>query len=65
MDVPPSTPRAKRIIVIMDGAADEPQPQLGGLTPLRAARTPHSDSIAADGICGLAKTIPDGMEPGS
>jgi 2,3-bisphosphoglycerate-independent phosphoglycerate mutase len=55
----------KRVIVIMDGAADEPQAELGGLTPLQAARTPNCDTIAAAGICGLAKTIPDGMDPGS
>ncbi|HUU55421.1 MAG TPA: cofactor-independent phosphoglycerate mutase [Armatimonadota bacterium] len=55
----------KRVIVIMDGAADEPQPDLGGRTPLQAARLPHSDSIAREGICGLAQTIPEDMEPGS
>jgi 2,3-bisphosphoglycerate-independent phosphoglycerate mutase len=55
----------KRIIVIMDGAADEPQPDLGGRTPLQAARMPHSDRIAREGICGLAQTIPPEMEPGS
>jgi 2,3-bisphosphoglycerate-independent phosphoglycerate mutase len=49
----------------MDGAADEPQPELGGLTPLQAARMPHSDRIAREGICGLALTIPPEMEPGS
>jgi len=65
MDASPATPRRKRIIIIIDGAADEPQPDLGGLTPLQAARIPHSDSVAADGICGLAKTIPYEMEPGS
>jgi len=57
--------RPKRVIVIMDGAADEPQPDLGGRTPLQAARLPNSDSIAREGICGLAQTIPDEMEPGS
>jgi 2,3-bisphosphoglycerate-independent phosphoglycerate mutase len=65
MDAPPATPRRKRIIIIIDGAADEPQPDLGGLTPLQAARIPHCDSVAGDGICGLAKTIPEEMEPGS
>lgn len=65
MDASPPTARSKRVIVIMDGAADDPQAALGGRTPLQAARTPHSDSVAADGICGLAKTIPDEMEPGS
>ena len=58
-------PRRKRVIVIMDGAADEPQPELGALTPLQAARIPHCDTVAREGVCGLAKTIPDDMEPGS
>jgi len=57
--------RPRRVIVIMDGAADEPQPDLGGRTPLQAARLPNSDYIAREGICGLAQTIPDEMEPGS
>ncbi len=57
--------RPKRAIVIMDGAADEPQPDLGGRTPLQVARMPHSDSIAREGACGLVQTIPEGMEPGS
>lgn len=62
----PSPPHGrKRVIVIMDGAADEPQPDLGGRTPLEAARTPHCDTIAREGICGLAQTIPETMEPGS
>ena len=65
MRAPPATPGRKHVIIIMDGAADEPQPELGGLTPLQAANIPHCDSIAAGGVCGLAKTIPDGMEPGS
>ena len=49
----------------MDGAADEPQAELGGLTPLQAARTPHSDAVAREGICGLVRTIPEGMPAGS
>lgn len=65
MDASPATPRRKRIIIIIDGAADEPQPDLGGLTPLQAARIPHCDSVAGDGICGLVQTIPEEMDPGS
>jgi 2,3-bisphosphoglycerate-independent phosphoglycerate mutase len=65
MEHPYPTPRQTRAIVIMDGAADDPQADLGNLTPLQAARTPHSDAIAREGICGLAKTIPDDMDPGS
>jgi len=55
----------KRVVIIMDGAADEPQADLGGLTPLQAARIPNSDAVAREGVCGLAKTIPDEMQPGS
>jgi len=47
----------------MDGAADDPQAELGGRTPLQAARKPHSDAAAREGIVGLAKTIPDDMSP--
>jgi 2,3-bisphosphoglycerate-independent phosphoglycerate mutase len=49
----------------MDGAADEPQAELGARTPLQAAHKPYSDAVAREGICGLAKTIPDDVEPGS
>ena len=51
------------MIVIMDGAADEPQAELGGRTPLQAAQKPNSDAVAREGIVGLAKTIPDDMSP--
>jgi 2,3-bisphosphoglycerate-independent phosphoglycerate mutase len=65
MDRPSPELRPKRVIIIMDGAADEPQAALGGLTPLQAAKKPHADAVARDGICGLARTIPNEMEPGS
>ncbi len=65
MGAPPAIPQRKRIVVIMDGAADDPQSELGALTPLQAARIPHCDSVAREGLSGLAKTIPDDMEPGS
>ena len=54
----------KHIILIGDGMADYPLEALGGKTPLEAAETPHMDRIAACRI-GLARTIPQGMEPGS
>ncbi len=44
--------------------ADYPLPELGGKTPLEASRTPNMDRVAA-GRIGLARTIPDGLEPGS
>jgi len=54
----------KHIVLIGDGMADYPLEELGGKTPLEAAVTPHMDRIAACRI-GLARTIPEGMEPGS
>ena len=55
----------KYAIVIPDGAADEPHPQLGGLTALAAAKTPHMDWIAAHGKVGTVQTVPRGLPCGS
>jgi 2,3-bisphosphoglycerate-independent phosphoglycerate mutase len=54
----------KYIVLVGDGMGDYPLPELGGKTPLEAARTPNMDRIAACRI-GLANTIPEGLEPGS
>jgi 2,3-bisphosphoglycerate-independent phosphoglycerate mutase len=56
--------KTKFIVLIGDGMADYPLQELGGKTPLEAAKTPHMDRIASCRI-GLARTIPPGMEPGS
>ncbi len=56
--------REKFVLLVGDGMADYPLAELGGKTPLEAASTPHMDRIAACRI-GLARTIPDGMSPGS
>ena len=55
----------KYIIVIGDGMADYPVPELGNLTPLEVARKPNIDSLTAKGRSGLLKTVPDSMSPGS
>lgn len=55
----------KYVVVLGDGMADEPIDQLGGKTPLAYASTPMMDRLAQAGEVGLAKTIPDGMKPGS
>lgn len=55
----------KYIILIGDGMADEPIAELGGRTVLQKARTPNMDYIAAHGKAGLARTVPEGMHPGS
>jgi 2,3-bisphosphoglycerate-independent phosphoglycerate mutase len=55
----------KYVIVVPDGAADNPQSALGDRTPLEAAQTPNMDQISAEGRLGLVRTVPPGMEPGS
>jgi 2,3-bisphosphoglycerate-independent phosphoglycerate mutase len=55
----------KYAIVLPDGAADEPLPELGGRTPLEAARIPHMDWVAENGRAGRIVTIPDGFTPGT
>jgi 2,3-bisphosphoglycerate-independent phosphoglycerate mutase len=58
-------PRMKYVIIIPDGCADEPQSELGGLTPLAAARTPAMDELASMGIVGRANHTPRHLPPGS
>jgi 2,3-bisphosphoglycerate-independent phosphoglycerate mutase len=55
----------KYVIVIPDGAADEPQESLGGQTPLQAARTPEMDRIAREGVLGRSRNVPDKFVPAS
>src|SRR5512142_346253 len=54
----------KFCVVIMDGAAGLPLPA-NGKTSLEAASTPSLDKLAKAGVLGLARTVPDGMEPSS
>jgi 2,3-bisphosphoglycerate-independent phosphoglycerate mutase len=56
---------AKYVIIVPDGAADEPLEELGGKTPLEAAETPNMDRISIEGRLGLVRTVPEGFEPGS
>ena len=55
----------KHIIILGDGMADEPVPELGGRTPLQAARTPYMDLLAKKGRSGMLDTVPAGFHPGS
>lgn len=55
----------KHIIILGDGMADEPCPELGGKTPIEAADTPALDRLAKLGRSGLLATVPDGFSPGS
>ena len=55
----------KYCVLIMDGAAGLPLPEHGGRTSLELADTPNLDSMAGDGMVGLVRTVPEGMEPSS
>lgn len=55
----------KYCVVIVDGAAGSPLPERRGKTCLELARTPNLDAMAKEGVLGLARTIPDGMEASS
>ena len=49
----------------MDGASGLPLPERGGKTCLELARTPNLDAMVPEGILGLVRTVPPGMEPSS
>jgi len=55
----------KYVIIVPDGAADEPQDQFDGKTVLEATATPNMDKISTLGRQGLVQTVPEGMEAGS
>lgn len=55
----------KYIIILGDGMADEPIPELGGKTPLQFAKTPYMDTLARFGVTGRLQTVPPGFHPGS
>lgn len=55
----------KYLIVLADGMADYPVPQLNGRTPLQICKKPSMDRLANLGELGTVKTVPDGLPPGS
>jgi 2,3-bisphosphoglycerate-independent phosphoglycerate mutase len=55
----------KVVLLVLDGVSDRPCTELGGRTPLQAAKTPTLDAIASGGICGIMDTISPGIRPGS
>jgi 2,3-bisphosphoglycerate-independent phosphoglycerate mutase len=57
--------RVKYVIIIPDGGADRPLPELNGLTPFEAADTPNLDRLARRGRVGTARTTPPGFGAGS
>ena len=55
----------KYLILVGDGMGDYPIAELGGKTPLEAARTPNIDELCQKGDFFLNHTVPDGFPPGS
>lgn len=55
----------KYILIIGDGMADNPVPELGGLTPLEYAKKPFIDELAARGEVGSVLNVPRGLPAGS
>ncbi len=55
----------KYVVLIIDGAAGWPLPGHGGRTSLQLAHTPNLDAMAAEGVLGMTRTVPTGMEPSS
>ena len=55
----------KYLVILTDGAADEPIEELGGKTILQAAHKPNIDALCKMGRTGMLKTVPDTLHPGS
>ncbi len=55
----------KYLVLLLDGMADYPCPQLGGKTPMQKANKPNIDRLCQTAEIGLAKTVPDNFKPGS
>lgn len=55
----------KHLIILGDGMADWPVPELGGHTLLEQVPTPHIDRLARLGRTGMLQTVPQGFHPGS
>ncbi len=53
------------MVLIIDGAAGWGLEEHGGRTCLELARTPNLDAMAKEGVVGLVRTVPEGMEPSS
>lgn len=55
----------KYVLILPDGAADDPLEQFDGKTIIEAAHTPNMDAISMEGRLGLVQTVPPGFDPGS
>ncbi len=55
----------KYLLVIGDGMADNPVPELGNKTPLEVANKPVIDDLSRRGVLGSVVNCPKQFEPGS
>lgn len=55
----------KYFLIIGDGMADNPVKALDGKTPLEYASIPTIDKLAAKGVLGSVRNVPEGFQPGS
>ena len=55
----------KYVVVLGDGMADQPIPELDNKTPLAYAKTPTMDAMAKKREIGMVPTVPVGLSPGS
>jgi 2,3-bisphosphoglycerate-independent phosphoglycerate mutase len=53
----------KYVVILPDGAADDPLPELDGRTPLEVANIPNMDWVSLHGRLGRAVTVPPGFTP--
>lgn len=55
----------KYLVLLLDGMADYPCAELGGLTPMQKANKHNIDRLCKQAEIGLVKTVPDNFKPGS
>ena len=55
----------KYLVLIPDGMADRPVPELGNKTPMEVANKPVMDALAAKSRCGTVMNVPAHMVPES
>src|SRR5271166_3984822 len=56
--------QSKIVLLVADGLGGLPL-EPGGKTELETARTPHLDTCAREGVCGLSIPVLPGITPGS
>jgi 2,3-bisphosphoglycerate-independent phosphoglycerate mutase len=55
----------KYVVIIGDGMADYPIKECDNKTIVEFAKTPVLDTLSKKSVIGLARTVPEGMPPGS